>query len=102
VIVIFAKTHVHPYMVEKFETAVAEYERRVNADEPGCVIYCMTRSTTEENVYRNVEIFLDEAAMAVHGKSAHFLAAVEATEGCLDGYPEVERCESLQLITPGG
>jgi quinol monooxygenase YgiN len=98
-IVIFARTRVHPQMVEKFETAVAEYERQVNATEPGCMIYCMARSTTTPYEYRNVEIFADQDAIEAHGRTEHYRAAIEATVGCLDGEPAVERCESLQFIS---
>ncbi|HEX7480523.1 MAG TPA: putative quinol monooxygenase [Polyangiales bacterium] len=71
------------------EQLFAELSAQVRQNEPGCLLYCLCKSK-DPGVYVVVERYQDQAALTVHGNSAHFKAAMPKIGACLAGAPELE------------
>jgi quinol monooxygenase YgiN len=70
-----------------------ELASQVRANEPGAVTYVATRSRTEPNTYKVLEVYKDEDALKAHGKSDHFRAAGGKFADLLAGRPEIEQLD---------
>ncbi len=95
-ICVVATIQVREHKAAEFESVALELEARVNADEPGCLLYRMTKSRTEPNTYKNLEIFRDQTALDQHTSADYFLTAVGKLGACLDGNPQVEFLDTLE------
>ncbi len=62
-------------------------------DEPGTLVYSLNLSTTEPDVVYFFEMYADQDAFAVHGKSDAFKAAGAGIGPLLGGTPELNMCE---------
>lgn len=80
----------------EFEAVFKELTAQVRANEPGCIAYQLTRSRTEPNTYKVLELYKDEAALAQHGQSDYFKAAGPKMGPCLAGRPEIERLDGVE------
>ena len=81
--------------VELFERVARELEAQVKAHEPGVLLYRMTRSRTEPNTYKNLEIFKDQAAFDAHQEADYLKAALGQLGACLAGEPHVEFLDTV-------
>ena len=61
----------------------------VRQNEPGCSMYTLCK-TREPGRYQVVECYADQEALGLHGKSAHFRAALPKIGACLEGATEIE------------
>jgi quinol monooxygenase YgiN len=89
-IAILATMQVQPDKAKEFEAAFAAMTKAVRADEPGNVTYQLVKSRTEANTYKVMELYKDQAAIDVHGKSDGFRAAGAGLGACLAGRPTIE------------
>jgi quinol monooxygenase YgiN len=80
---------------EEFEAFATELARQVRANEPGNLAYQLTKSRTEPNTYKFLEIYQDDAALAHHGGTDYFRAAGPKFAAVLAGRPEIERLDGL-------
>ena len=78
----------------EFEAAFAKANEIVRANEPGCLLYQLTRSRTEPNVYKVMELYKDEDAFALHRDGEHRKAAPPIT-GMFDGRPDIEFLDAV-------
>jgi quinol monooxygenase YgiN len=62
-------------------------------DEPGTLVYSLNVSTTEPDVVYFFELYADQQALDVHGKSDAFKAAGAGMGDLLGGRPELYMCE---------
>jgi len=53
--------------------------------EPGCILYDLQQDREDETAFAFVEEWVDDAALATHGQSAHVQAARERFPDLLDG-----------------
>lgn len=86
---IIATLHVQPGKEAEFEAVFAELTAAVNADEPGNSYYKLFR-TSEAGIYKVLECYDDEAAVAAHRTSDHFRTLGAKLGPCLTGAPEIE------------
>lgn len=77
-----------------FEAAFAKANEIVRANEPGCLLYQLTRSRTQPNVYKVMELYKDEDAFAFHRDGEHRKAAPSITS-MFDGRPEIEFLDAV-------
>lgn len=75
--------------------ALSEAAAGVAANEPGCHFYRIARSTDEPNVFKVLESYEGDEAVAAHRDSEHFKALGAALRGKLAGAPVVERYETV-------
>ena len=74
----------------EFEAVFRELAALVRANEPGTSAYLLTKSRTEPNVYKVMEIYADQDALTAHGQSDHFKAHSPRMGPCLAGRPTLE------------
>ncbi len=80
---------------EAFEKGFTDMARQVRANEPGNVAYQLTKSRTEPNTYKVLEIYKDQAALEAHREYEHFKAGGKVFGGALAGRPEVELLDGI-------
>jgi quinol monooxygenase YgiN len=78
-----------------FEATFAKLAAAVRANEPGNLVYTLTRSRTEPGVYKVLEVYQDEDATAAHRASAHYKELGAALGPFLTGRAEVEILDAL-------
>jgi quinol monooxygenase YgiN len=94
-IAILATIKVQPDKAKEFEAAFAGMTAAVKADEPGNIIYQLVKSRAEAGLYKVMELYKDQAALDVHGKSDAFKAAAGGMGGALAGKPEIEYLDGV-------
>lgn len=80
---------------EELEAVFRELAPQVRANEPGNVLYQLTKSRSEPNVYRVLELYKDQAAIAAHGATDYFKAASPKMGACLAGRPTIEMLDAI-------
>jgi len=80
---------------EELEAVFRELAPLVRANEPGNVVYQLTKSRAEPNVYKVLELYKDQEAIAAHGASDHFKAASPKMGACLAGRPTIEMLDGV-------
>lgn len=93
-IAVIATIRVQDDKAAEFEAAVRELETLVNA-EPGCRMYKMTRSRTEPNTYKNIELFVDQVAIDSHVASEHFQTLVPRMSALVGGESHVDFLDTI-------
>jgi quinol monooxygenase YgiN len=76
-IVLIAKYHVRDGHVDDVLKHLTAIKPLVEADEPGCVFYQVSRSVEDENLVLLYEHYTDEAALAAHRETPHFQEIIE-------------------------
>ena len=79
----------------EFERAFADLAAKVKANEPGNVFYQLTKSRTEPDTYKVLELYASEEALKAHGTSEHFKAGGAAFGHTLAGRPQVEYLDAV-------
>jgi quinol monooxygenase YgiN len=74
----------------EFEAVFADLAAAVRANEPGNEFYSLTRSRSNPQVYKVLELYADQAALDAHGSTDYFKAAGPKLAPCLAAAPEVE------------
>ncbi|HWA62014.1 MAG TPA: putative quinol monooxygenase [Caulobacteraceae bacterium] len=72
------------------EAVFRELAAKVRANEPGNICYQLTKSRTDPNTYKVLELYKDQDAVAAHGQSAHFREMSPKMGPFLAGRPEIE------------
>jgi len=78
------------------EKVFGELAAKVKANEAGCLIYQLTKSRTDPNTYKVLELYASEEALKVHGSSDYFRAAGPGIGACLAGRPEIEYLDAVE------
>ena len=79
----------------EFEAFFGELAKQVRANEPGCLAYQLTKSRTEPNVYKVLELYKDQDALTHHGGTEYFKAAGPKFGAVLAGRPEIEYLDGV-------
>ncbi len=92
---IIATLTIQPGKEAEFEAVFADLAQKVRANEPGNVLYQLTRSREAANVYKVLELYADQEALSAHGKTEHYRAAGPKLGGVLGGAPHIEYLDSV-------
>ena len=92
---IIAKLPVQADKAAEFEAFFTELAQQVRANEPGNLAYQLTKSRTEPNVYKVLELYKDQDALTHHGGTDYFKAAGPKFAGVLGGRPEIEYLDGV-------
>lgn len=92
---IIATLKVNPGKGPDLEAIFRDLAPQVLGNEAGAIAYKLTKSRTEEDTYKVLELYKDEDAVAAHGQSEHFKAAGPRFAGVLAGRPEIERLDGI-------
>lgn len=79
----------------EFEAVFADLAAAVRTQEPGNVFYTLTRSRSNPQEYKVLELYADQAALDAHGNSDHFKAAGPKLAPCLAAAPEIEYLDGV-------
>jgi quinol monooxygenase YgiN len=79
----------------EFETFFGELARQVRANEPGYIAYQLTKSRSEPNTYKVLELYKDQDALTHHGGTDYFKAAGPKFAAVLGGRPEIEYLDGV-------
>jgi quinol monooxygenase YgiN len=79
----------------EFEKVFTELAAQVRANEKGNLAYQLTKSRTDPNTYKVLELYSDQDALTAHGQSEYFKAAGPKMGPCLAGRPEIEYLDGV-------
>lgn len=79
----------------EFEAFASELAKQVWANEPGNLAYELTKSRTEPNTYKILELYKDQDALTHHGGTEYFKAAGPKFGAVLAGRPEIEYLDGV-------
>jgi quinol monooxygenase YgiN len=80
---------------DEFEAFANDLAKQVRANEPGNLAYQLTRSRTEPNTYKFLELYADQDALTHHGGTDYFRAAGPKFAAVLAGRPEIEYLDGV-------
>jgi quinol monooxygenase YgiN len=92
---IVATLKVKPGMEGPFEAVAKELVAKVNAHEPGCVLYALHRAEAP-HTYVFLERYVDQAAVDAHRATDYFKALGRQMGEFMDGRPEVLRLREVE------
>jgi quinol monooxygenase YgiN len=78
------------------ETVFSDLAAKVKANEAGCIVYQLTKSRTEPNTYKVLELYASEEALKHHGSTDYFRAAGPGIGATLAGRPEIEYLDAVE------
>jgi quinol monooxygenase YgiN len=79
----------------EFEGVFTALAAQVRANEPGNLAYQLTKSRTDPNTYKVLELYVDQEAVTLHGGTDYFKAAGPKMGPCLAGRPEIEYLDGV-------
>ena len=79
----------------EFETLVAAVTAKVRANEPGNVLYQLTKSRADDNTYRFLELYKDQDAFARHGQTEYYKEMMNKAGSFLAAPPNVETFDTV-------
>ncbi|MEI6440708.1 MAG: putative quinol monooxygenase [Alphaproteobacteria bacterium] len=79
----------------EFEAIFTELAKQVRANEPGNVAYQLTKSRSNPQVYKVLELYADQDALTSHGQTDYFKAAGPKLGPCMGGRPEIEYLDGV-------
>lgn len=79
----------------EFEAVFLDLAAQVKANEPGCLVYQLTKSRTEAGVYKVLELYADQSALEAHGKTDYFRAAGAKMGPTMADRPSIEYLDSV-------
>ena len=92
---IIATLTIQPGKESEFEAVFTDLAAKVRANEPGNVLYQLTRSREQANVYKVLELYADQDALTAHGKTDHYRAAGPKLGAVLGGAPKIEYLDAI-------
>ena len=79
----------------EFEAIFGELAEKVRANEPGALMYQLTKSRTDPNTYKVLELYKDQDALTHHGQTDYFRAIGARMGPCMGGRPEIEYLDAV-------
>src|ERR1700744_2544074 len=92
---VIATLRIQDGKAEEFETFFTELAGQVRANETGNLAYQLTKSRSEANTYKVLEVYKDQDALTHHGGTDYFKAAGPKFAAVLGGRPEIEYLDGL-------
>jgi quinol monooxygenase YgiN len=81
---------------QEFEKIFLDLAQQVRANEPGNLVYQLTKSRSDATVYKVLELYKDQDALSAHGQTDYFKAAGAKMGPCMGGRPEIEYLDGVQ------
>jgi quinol monooxygenase YgiN len=79
----------------EFEAVFTELAGKVRANEAGNKLYQLTKSRTEPNTYKVLELYADQEALAAHGQTDYFKDLGRKMGAFMEGRPQIEVLDSV-------
>ena len=94
-ITVIAKLKTKAGSEKQFEEGARKMIEAMRPAEPGCQQYVLHRNKKNANEFVYYEVYSDQAAFDLHGKTDHMKAFGGAIGTLLDGRPEIEFLEEI-------
>jgi len=78
-----------------FEAVFLELAGKVRTNEPGNIFYQLTKSRTEANTYKVIELYKDQDALTAHGGADHFKDLGRKMGAFMAGRPDIEYLDAV-------
>ena len=92
---IIATLKVQEAKAAEFEAIFKDLAEQVRANEPGNLFYQLTKSRTEPETYKVLELYKDQDALTHHGQTDYFKAGGAKMGPCMAGRPDVELLDAV-------
>jgi len=79
----------------EFEAIFTELSGKVRANEPGNLLYQLTKSRADPNTYKVLELYQDQDAVAAHRVTDYFRELGRKMGPCMAGGAEVEMLDGV-------
>jgi quinol monooxygenase YgiN len=79
----------------EFEAIFTELAKQVRANEKGNLAYALTKSRSDPNTYKVLELYADQDALTAHGQTEYFKAAGPKMGPLMGGRPEIEYLDGV-------
>ncbi|HSZ53185.1 MAG TPA: putative quinol monooxygenase [Caulobacteraceae bacterium] len=79
----------------EFEAVFRELSAKVRDNEKGNKLYQLTKSRTEPNTYRVLELYADQDALTAHGQTEYFKELGRKMGAAMDGRAQIEMLDSV-------
>jgi quinol monooxygenase YgiN len=79
-----------------FEAVFLELTGKVRANESGNILYQLTKSRTEADTYKVIELYKDQEAVTAHGSSDHFKELGRKMGAFMAGRPVIEYLDAVE------
>ena len=93
---VVATLYVQPDKTAEFEKVFLGLAAKVKANEPGCLMYQLTKSKTEAGVYKVLELYASTDALKHHGGTDYFKAAGAAMGPTMAAAPNIEYLDAVE------
>ena len=80
----------------EFEAVFRELAAKVRANEPGNLVYQLTKSRADANTYKVLELYRDQDSLTAHGGMEHFRELGRKLGPCMAGRPDVEFLDAVE------
>ena len=80
----------------ELEALFIDLAKVVLKSEKGCISYALTKSRTEPDTYKALELYADQAALDLHFKTDYFLVAGPKIGACLAAKPQIEHLDGVE------
>jgi quinol monooxygenase YgiN len=80
----------------EFEAIFRELAAKVRANEPGNLVYQLTRSRVEPHTYKVLEVYRDQDSLTDHGGTEYFKEFGRKMGPCMAGRPDVELLDAVE------
>jgi quinol monooxygenase YgiN len=81
---------------EDFEAIFRDLSAKVREKESGNLMYQLTKSRSEPNTYKVLELYKDQDALSHHGQTDYFKELGRKMGPCMAGRPDVEYLDGVQ------
>jgi quinol monooxygenase YgiN len=79
-----------------FEAVFRQLAAKVRANEPGNLLYQLTKSRSDANTYKVLELYKDQDSVIAHGGTDYFRELGREMGPFLAGRPEVETLDAVE------
>jgi quinol monooxygenase YgiN len=93
---VVATLYVQPDKTAEFEKVFLDLAAKVKANEPGCLMYQLTKSKSEAGVYKVLELYASADALKHHGGTDYFKAAGAAMGPTMAAAPNIEYLDAVE------
>jgi quinol monooxygenase YgiN len=79
----------------EFESAVAAMTAKVRANEPGNLLYQLTKSRSDANTYKFLELYKDQDALTRHNQTEYYKELMSKAGTLLAAPPNLETLDGI-------
>ena len=79
----------------EFERLVADMTAKVRANEPANLLYQLTKSRSDANTFKFMELYKDEDALARHNQTDYYKELIRKAGPLMAAPPDVETLDAI-------